>query len=76
MQTIHKIAKVKDNQVIINLPSDFMAREVEVILKPLNNRITSKSELEKEIDIGLNSPISPKSHTEIFNGLRKKYGFG
>lgn len=65
MQTIHKVVKVINNQVIIDMPPDFIANEVEVILKPLAHKDPAIHELEREIDIGMKSPISPKSHKEI-----------
>jgi hypothetical protein len=73
MQTIHKVVKVINNQVIIDIPPNFMANEVEVILKPLTHKDPCIYELEREIDIGMKSPISPRSHKEIFNNLKKKY---
>ncbi len=73
MQSIHKVVKVVNNQVIINLPSGFADREVEIILKPSTRKDTAILELEKKIDIGMRSPVSPKSHREIFDNLRKKY---
>ncbi len=73
MQSIHKVVKVVNNQVIIDLPPGFGDREVEVILRSLAHKGARIRELEKEIDIGMESPISPRSHKEIFDGLRKKY---
>lgn len=48
MQSIHKIVKVVNNQVIINLPPGFADREVEVILKPSTRKDTAIIELEKK----------------------------
>lgn len=73
MQSIHKVVKVVNNQVIINLPPGFADREVEVILKPPTHKNTGIRELEKEIDIGMRSPVSPRGHREIFDNLREKY---
>ena len=73
MQSIHKIVKVVNNQVIINLPPGFADREVEVILKPSTRKDTAIIELEKKIDIGMRSPVSRKSHREIFDNLREKH---
>jgi len=69
MQTIHKIVHVINNQVIIDLPSNFTAEKVEVILKPLTQEVSKHIEIEKEIDTGINSPSSNRSHREIFNPL-------
>jgi hypothetical protein len=76
MQTIHKIVQVINNQIIIDLPSNFTAKEVEVILRPLTQEVSKNYEIEKEIDIGISSPISNRSHKEIFNRLREKYESG
>jgi hypothetical protein len=73
MQSIQKVVRVINNQVIIDLPPNFMANEVEVILKPLTNKDSGLHELEREIDIGIKSPVSPRSHKEIFNNLKEKY---
>ena len=73
MQSIHKVVKVVNNQVIINLPPGFTDSEVEVILKPSTGKDTAILKLEKKIDIGMRSPVCPKSHREIFDNLRKKY---
>lgn len=62
-----------NNQVIIDLPPGFGDREVEVILRSPAHEGTKIRKLEKEIDIGMKSPISPRSHKEIFDRLRKKY---
>ena len=76
MQSIHKVMKVVNNQVIINLPPGFANHEVEVILKPPKAKDTDIRELEKEIYSGMKSPASPRSHREIFDNLRKKYERG
>ena len=73
MQTIHKVVKVQNNQVIINLPPGFADHEVEVTLKPSTRKGTAIRELEKEIDTGMRSPVSSKSHKEIFDNLKEKY---
>ncbi len=73
MQNIHKVVKVINNQVIIDLPPDFADSEVEVLLTPMTDKVALTQELEKEIDIGLNSTVSPRSHSEVFNHLREKY---
>ncbi len=75
MESIHKVVKVVNNQVIIDLPPGFADREVEVILKSPKHKDTRIPELEKEIDIGIKSPVSPRSHSEIFDSLREKYDF-
>lgn len=77
MQSIHKVVKVVNNQVIIDLPPGFEDSEVEVILKSTidkdKNRIIL--DIEREIDAGIKSNISPRCHGEIFNNLKEKYVF-
>ncbi len=38
-----------------------------------DNKAAEMTEIEKEIDIGIKSPISPRSHEEIFDNIREKY---
>jgi hypothetical protein len=73
MQSIHKFVKVVNNQVIIDLPPGFADCEVEVFLKPPSHKDMRVLELEKEIDVGMKSQVSPRSHREIFDRLREKY---
>ena len=50
-----------------NLPKD----EVEIVEE---TRIADDwSHLEAEIDKGMNSPMSPKTHEEVFAELKRKY---
>ncbi len=74
MQDIHKVVKVVNNQVVIDLPPGFPDGEVEVIVRPSRHKDDRIRELEREIDIGMKSPISPRSHDEIFDRLKEKYG--
>ena len=74
MQDIHKVVKVVNNQVVIDLPPGFADGEVEVILRPSTKRDEKIRELEKEIDVGMESPLSPRSHKEIFDRLKEEYG--
>lgn len=73
MQSIYRVVKIVNNQVIIDLPPGFGDCEVEVILRPLIQKDKMIRELEKEIDIGMKSQISPRSHNEIFDILKEKY---
>lgn len=34
MQAIREIKKIKDKKIVVNLPEDFQAKEVEVIILP------------------------------------------
>ncbi len=75
MQTIHKVARVVNNQVIIDLPPDY-ASEVEITLKPLTQKDSGIYELEREIDMGKEWRVSQRSHEEVFENLGKGYESG
>lgn len=75
MEAIREIVKVKNRQVIINLPDDFNADEVEVIVLK-----TSESELSEEqktiLENRLNEPETEYiTSQESLDLLKKKYGF-
>lgn len=75
MEAIREIVKVKNRQVIINLPDDFNADEVEVIvLKTIKNDL---SEEQKTIlENRLNEPETEYiTSQESLDLLKKKYGF-
>jgi len=75
MEAIREIVKVKNRQVIINLPDDFNADEVEVIVLK-----TIESELSEEqktiLENRLNEPETEYiTSQESLHLLKKKYGF-
>ena len=75
MEAIREIVKVKNRQVIITLPDDFNADEVEVIVLK-----TIESELSEEqkaiLKSRLNEPETAYiSSQESLDLLKKKYGF-
>ena len=75
MEAIREIVKVKNRQVIINLPDDFNADEVEVIvLKTIEDEL---SEEQKAIlENRLNEPETEYiTSQELLDLLKKKYGF-
>ncbi|WLD24376.1 hypothetical protein NU10_02950 [Flavobacterium dauae] len=75
MEAIREIVKVKNRQVIINLPDDFNADEVEVIvLKTIEDEL---SEEQKTIlENRLNEPETEYiTSQESLDLLKKKYGF-
>lgn len=75
MEAIREIVKVKNRQVIINLPDDFNADEVEVIiLKTIENEL---SEEQKTIlKNRLNEPETEYiTSQESLDLLKKKYVF-
>ncbi len=73
MQSIHKIVKVTNNRIVIDLPPEFANLDMEVVLIPLASKESRIRDLEREIDMGTNSPVSSRSHTEIFENFKKKY---
>lgn len=72
MTAIREFAKVNNHMLNITLPDYFDYKEVEVVIMP---RIDSDdlSYLNDEIEIGMNSGISDKSHEEIFENIKEKY---
>jgi hypothetical protein len=72
MTAIREFAKVNNHMLNIKLPEYFDYKEVEVVIMP---RIDSDnlSYLNDEIEIGMNSGISDKSHEEIFENIKAKY---
>jgi hypothetical protein len=73
MTAIREFIKVENHKLEINLPEDFDYEEVEVIIMPKLDSNEDWSFLEKEIDIGLSSGISPRSHESILKDLKEKY---
>jgi hypothetical protein len=56
------------------LPHELGANKIEVVLRSTGYKKDNIiSQLEKEIDIGLCSQISIRSHKEIFDSLKEKY---
>ncbi len=72
MTAIREFVKVDNHMLNIKLPDYFDYKEVEVVIMP---RMGSDdlSYLNDEIEIGMNSDISDKSHEEIFENIKAKY---
>jgi len=72
MTAIREFVKVNNHRIDIKLPEYFNYKEVEVVIMP---RMDSDdlSYLNDEIEIGMNSSISNKSHEEIFENIKAKY---
>ena len=72
MTAIREFAKVNNHILNIKLPDYFDYTDVEVVIMP---RIDSNdlSYLNEEIEIGMNSDISDKSHEEIFEDIKMRY---
>ena len=75
MEAIREIVKVKNRQVIINLPDDFNADEVEVIvLKTIENELSEEQKI--ILENRLNEPETEYiTSQESLDLLKKKYGF-
>lgn len=77
MEAIRRFVKVKNHQVNITLPDDFIADEVEVIILAKNEINYQLSDEQIQLlDDRLNEPESEYiTSTESLNRLKEKYGF-
>ncbi|MFN8325001.1 hypothetical protein [Flavobacterium sp.] len=77
MEAIRRFVKVKNHQVNIILPDDFIADEVEVIILAKNEINYQLSEEQIQLlDDRFNEPESEYiTSTESLNRLKEKYGF-
>jgi len=75
MEAIRQFAIVKNHQVTITLPDDFIADEVEVIILGKENNILT-DEMKSILDNRLNEPESEYiSAKDSLDKMKKKYGF-
>ena len=72
MTAIREFAKVNNHILNIKLPDYFDYEDVEVVIMPRID-IDDLSHLNDEIEIGMKSGVSDKSHDEIFAELKEKY---
>jgi len=74
MVALREYTQIKNNTLNLKLPDYFNHKEVEVVIMP---RIDNDdlSYLSNEIEIGFNSPLSEKTHEEIFKNLKSKYAY-
>lgn len=77
MEAIRQFVKVKNHQVNITLPEDFIADEVEVIILAKNDIDFHLSESQiKLLDDRVNEPESEYiKSSESLNRIKEKYGF-
>jgi hypothetical protein len=77
MEAIRQFVKVKNHQVNITLPEDFVADEVEVIILAKNDIDFQLSESQiKLLDDRVNEPESEYiKSSESLNRIKEKYGF-
>lgn len=72
MTAIREFAKVKNHMLSIKLPDYFDFEDVEVVIIPRVEK-DDLSHLNDEIEIGMKSGVSDKSHDEIFADIKAKY---
>lgn len=77
MEAIRRFVKVKNHQVNITLPDDFIADEVEVIILAKNEINYQLSDEQIQLlDDRFNEPESEYiTSTQSLNRLKEKYGF-
>jgi hypothetical protein len=77
MEAFRQFVKVKNHQVNITLPEDFVADEVEVIILAKNETDFQLSEnIIKILDVRANEPESEYiKSSESLNRIKEKYGF-
>ncbi|MBD3799243.1 hypothetical protein [Sulfuricurvum sp.] len=73
MTAFRNFQRVHNNKIEVQLPQEFEDQEVEIIILPRDNLPNDLSYLEEEIQKGMSSPLSDKTHEEIFADLIKKY---
>ena len=73
MTAFRNFQRVHNNKIEVQLPQEFEDQEVEIIVLPRDNLPDDLSYLEEEIQKGMDSPLSDKTHEEIFADLIKKY---
>ena len=72
MTAIREFAKVNNGMLNIKLPEYFDYEDVEVVIMPRIDK-SDLSYLNNEVEKGMNSKISNKSHEEIFKEIKVKY---
>ena len=73
MTAFRNFQRVHNQKVEVILPQEFEDQEVEIIILPKNNISDDLSHLEHEIQQGIDSGVSPRSHDEIMESLRQRY---
>ncbi|MDR9498544.1 MAG: hypothetical protein RI556_08630 [Hydrogenovibrio sp.] len=72
MQALREFVKVKNRSVQFQLPEGFDYEEVEVIVMPKASSEAAE-ELLETLQEGAHSPVSEKSHEEVFAELKARY---
>lgn len=73
MTAFRNFQRVQNNKIEVQLPQEFEDQEVEIIILPRDNLPDDLSYLEEEIQKGIDSGLSTRSHEEIMESLRKRY---
>lgn len=76
MEAIRQFVTVKNHQINITLPEDFLAEEVEVIILSKEKEITLNDDMKSILDHRLQEPESEYiTEKESIEKIKKKYGF-
>ncbi len=76
MEAIRQFVTVKNRQVTINLPDDFAAEEVEVIIIRNENNFPLSDSMKSILDNRIEEPESEYiSAQDSLDRIKKKYGF-
>lgn len=69
MQAIREIKKIKDKKIVVNLPEDFQAKEVEVIILPVVHK-KRKKRSQKVSALLLKGPLLSKREIENIKDIQ------
>ena len=69
MQAIREIKKIKDKKIVVNLPENFQAKEVEVIIPPVVHK-KGKKQSPKVSDLLLKVPLLSQREIENIKGIQ------
>ncbi|OWP85123.1 hypothetical protein [Flavobacterium davisii] len=76
MEAIRQFVKVKNHQIKITLPDNFLTDEVEVIILAKENDFYLTNEMKETPENRLNEPESEYiSSKESLDSIKAKYGF-
>ncbi len=73
MTAFRNFQRVHNRKIEIQLPQEFEDQEVEIIVLPRDTLPDDLSHLDDEIQKGIDSGVSPRSHEEIMESLKKRY---
>ena len=73
MTAFRNFQRVHNRKIEVQLPQEFEDQEVEIIVLPRDTLPDDLSYLEEEIQKGMDSGVSPRTHEEIMESLKKRY---